>query len=295
MKVWSKGIIRDEPVPINSLNYGLHYASPCIWEGIRAYSQADGSTKIFKLKHHIDRLFDSAKIVGITIPAERDVLMKACIDLVDACGGGELYIRPVVYSDLQAESAKPQAQSLAVDIYCFPIKPLHSEKKGVKVAISTFKRGYPQFQMQAKTAGNYSVLQNAKHELIQSGVDDILLTDNEGYITEATVANIWVLKNGFAMTPPNDGSILPGITRQTVAEIISENNHDNYMTQRNQIQIKEKRITRADLYTADCVILCGTYAEIVNVIEIDGRTISQDHWFFTMLKDRYGKRVRGIK
>jgi branched-chain amino acid aminotransferase len=294
MKVWSKGIIRDEPVPINSLNYGLHYASPCIWEGIRAYTQADGTTRIFKLDQHIDRLFDSAKIIGIDIPSTKAELRQACLDVVAACGGGELYLRPVVYSDLLAESAKPQTQSMAVDIYCFPIKPLHSDKKGVKVAISTFKRGYPQFQMQAKTAGNYSILQNAKHELVNAGMDDVLLTDNDGYITEATVANIWVFKNGVAMTPPNDGSILPGITRRTVSDMIRNYNMKNYMMGK-EIHITEKRITRADLYTADCVILCGTYAEIVNVSEIDGRKISEDHWFFEMLKSEYGKTVRGIK
>lgn len=291
MKVWSKGIIKDEPVPINSLNYGLHYSSPCIWEGIRAYKQADGTTRIFKLNQHIDRLFDSAKIIGIEIPSTKEELRQACLDVVAACGGGELYLRPVVYSDLLAESAKPQKQSMAVDVYCFPIAPLHSEKKGIKVAISTFKRGYPQFQMQAKTAGNYAILQNAKHELINANMDDVLLTDNDGYITEATVANIWVFKKGFAMTPPNDGSILPGITRQTVAEMIQAHNIRN-MSQ-SPIQIVEKRITRADLYTADCVILCGTYAEIVNVSEIDGRKISEDHHFFKMLKENYGKLVRG--
>lgn len=283
MKVWSNGIVRDEPVPINSLNYGLHYASPCVWEGIRAYTQRDGTTHIFKLTQHISRLFDSAKIIGIEIPKTKDELIQACKDVVSACGGGELYLRPVVYSTLLAEKAKPQTQELAVDIYCFPIKSLHHDKKGVKVAISTFHRGYPQFQMQAKTAANYAVLQNAKHELIQAGVDDILLTDNDGYITEATVANIWVFKNGFAMTPPNDGSILPGITRQTVSDIIRASM---------PLTVVEKKITRADLYTADCVILCGTYAEIVNVSEIDGRKISEDHTIFTTLKEKYQKLVR---
>lgn len=283
MKVWSNGIIRDEPVLINSLNYGLHYASPCIWEGIRSYTQKDGTTSIFKLDQHISRLFDSAKIIGIEIPKTKEEVIQACKDVVDACGGGELYLRPVVYSTILAEKAKPQKQELAIDIYCFPIQPLHSDKKGVKVAISAFHRGYPQFQMQAKTSANYAVLQNAKHELIQAGVDDILLTDNSGYITEATVANIWVFKGSFAMTPPDDGSILPGITRKTVSDIIRASMPFNVI---------EKKITRADLYTADCVILCGTYAEIVNVSEIDGRKISEDHPIFLSLKEKYQNVVR---
>jgi branched-chain amino acid aminotransferase len=284
MKVWSEGIIRDEPVAINSLNYGLHYASPCIWEGIRAYVQADGTTKIFRLDQHMDRLFDSAKIVGINIPFSKSVLTQACLDVVQASGGGELYLRPVVYSANLAENAKPQSQHMMADIYCFPIKPLHhNNPDGIKMAISTFRRGYPQFQMQAKTAANYAVLQNAKHELTQSGVNDIFLTDNDGYITEATVANVWVIKSNVCMTPPNDGSILPGITRDTVAEILAGSG----------LIVKERKITRADLYTADCVFLCGTYAEIVNVVEIDGRHIGTKHPIFELVSKEYQRLVKG--
>lgn len=283
MKVWSKGVVRDEPVEINSLNYSLHYATPCVWEGIRSYLQADGATKIFKLKAHVDRLFDSAKIINVQIPFSKEEVVKACQELVIACGGGDLYLRPVVYSSILAENAKPQAQEIQLDIYAFPIKSLHSDKDGIKVGISSFHRGYPQFQMQAKTSANYSVLQIAKHEMKDRGLDDILLTDNNGYITEATVANIFVFKGDKAFTPPNDGSILKGITRECVIEIL----------QNAKLSVEEKKITRADLYTADCIILCGTYAEIVNVKEVDGRLISVNSPYFNLVKSRYQRWTSG--
>jgi branched-chain amino acid aminotransferase len=293
MKVWNSGIIQDSAVETNSLNYTMHYASPCAWEGIRAYKQADGETKIFRLKQHVDRLFDSAKIMNFEIPHTKEEVMKACLNVSIAAGGGDLYLRPIAYSVNAAENAKPQLQGIKLDIYCFPIVPLHSEKPGIRMCISSFRRGYPQYQMQAKSAANYNFLQTVKHEMDAGKYDDVFLTDNDGYITEATVANVWVFKNGVAMTPPNDGSILPGVTRQTVSEIIAKYNADMALQPQNQIFITEKKITRADLYTADCIILCGTYAEIVNVAEVDGRKISTNHRFYQMLVDNYQKLVRG--
>lgn len=292
MKVWTKGQIQDSPVETNSLNYTMHYSSPCVWEGIRSYRQADGTTRIFKLKQHIDRMFDSAKIMNFELPYSREEVMKACIDVAHACGGGDLYLRPIAYSINAAENAKPQLQGIALDIYAFPIVPLHSEKKGIKMIVSSYHRGYPQYQMQAKTASNYNFLQTVKHELDASKADDAFLTDNGGYITEATVANVWVFKNGVAMTPPNDGSILPGVTRQTVAEILQDP-MIMFKKHNKVVHVVEKKITRADLYTADCVIICGTYAEIVNVSEIDGRKIGEDHWFYQILKAEYQNVVRG--
>lgn len=285
MKVWASGIIQDSAVETTSLNYTMHYASPCAWEGIRSYLQQNGKTEIFQLDVHINRLFDSARIMNFTIPHTKDEVKKACVDLVEACGGGDLYLRPIAYSINAAEKAKPQLQGIKLDIYAFTVPALHSEKKGIKMCISSFRRGYPQFQMQAKSASNYHFLQSIKHELEAGTYDDAFLTDNEGYITEATVANVWIYKNGIAMTPPNDGSILPGVTRKAVSDIIHKSGHP--------IVIMEKKITRADIYTADCIILCGTYAEIVSVVEVDGRKFSEDHHFYKMVKEGYLKLVRG--
>lgn len=289
--VWSNGKIIRGNKKLDSLNYALHYASPCVWEGIRSYKQADGSTKIWKLEEHLKRLYNSAKICGFEITFNINTLIKGCEAVVEANGGGDLYLRPVVYAASDAESAKPQDLEINVDIYCFPLKPLHD--KPINCIISSYTRSYPQYQMQAKTAENYSFLQKVKPELIATGADEALLTDNNGYIVEATVANLFVFHGNVAFTPPNDGSILPGITRSCVANILQ--NQTLQAKYEKICTVAEKNITRADLYTADCVILCGTYAEVVKVASIDGRNVDIDDSFYKILRKEYTKLVRGQK
>jgi branched-chain amino acid aminotransferase len=288
MFFWSDGVIAKGRKAIDSLNYSLHYASPTVWEGIRSYRCSDGSTKIFKLKEHMQRLLDSAKIMGIQLPYNLNQLIDAATATVEANGGGDLYLRPIAYYHGDAERAKPRNFPIGVDIYVFPIVPLHSEKKGITCIISSHIRGYPQYQMQAKTAANYSLLQLVKSELEACKVDDAFFRDNNGHIVEATVANLLVVKGDIIMTPPNDGSILPGITRATLAEIISDPTI-MFVKHKRKPMIVEKKITRADLYTADCVMLCGTYAEVVNVLNIDGRQIGSEdtHRYFEIIKAEY--------
>lgn len=294
MKTWSNGKIITGRKNIDSLNFSLHYANPVIWEGIRAYRQKNGKTKIWKLEEHINRLFDSAKIVNTEIPYGKKEIIAACETVVKANGNGDFYLRPIVYSSQDAESAKAQQSNISIDIYCFPIPALYKPKAGgIKVKISNIVRSYPQFQMQAKTSANYGMIYPNKNELAASGIDDLLVTDNHGFIVEATVANIWVFKGDKAMTPPDNGSILPGITRQSVMDILK---NAGLMAKHGlHPQVMEKPITKADLYTADSVILCGTYAEIVNVAEIDGRKIggAQTHSYYQVIREEYNRMVRG--
>jgi branched-chain amino acid aminotransferase len=195
-----------------------------------------------------------------------------------------------------AERAKPSIMSPSVDIYAFPIPPLHSGKRGIKCIVASHRRGYPQFQMQAKTAANYASLQLVKAELDQAKADDALFMDNNGHIVEATVANLFVVKGDVIMTPPNDGSILQGITRSTIAEMLSDASI-MFVKHKKRPLVVEKKITRADLYTADCVFLTGTYAEVVNVLEIDGRRIGTDesHQYFKIVKAEYELLTRTAK
>lgn len=297
MKTWCSGQIIEGKKQINSLNYSLHYSGPVVWEGIRSYKQDDGSTRVWKLKEHVQRLKDSAKICGFEIPYTNKQIEDAIEQLVNANGSGDLYIRPIAYTEMDAESIHAQVDKIALDIYCRKVPLLHKAgDKGIKMAISGFTRGYPQFQMQAKTPANYQFVQLSKAHMKQLGVQDIFVLDNAGHVVEATVSNFWVFKGDVAMTPPNKGSILPGVTRKCVAEILQE---PGIMVRKyNKAPIVvEKDITKADIYTADCVILCGTYAEIVNVLEVDGRKIGSDdtHTYFKILADEYHNLVRGRK
>lgn len=299
MKMWSNGKIIVAPKNITSLNFVLHYGSPAVWEGIRCYRQNDGTSEIFRLHHHINRFFDSAKIINLNIPFSKSDLLEACKALIAANGGGDLYIRPIAYSNQDAESVRSKnGHAVNVDIYTFPIPPLHDRKEGgIRVIVSSHRRGYPQFQMQAKTPANYTFSQLAKSEMEMAHVDDVFFMDNQGFVVEATVANIFVIKDGLVFTPPNNGSILEGITRATMLEMFLDTG--NLFRHHKQViqGVGEKNITRADLYTADEVFICGTYAEVVPVVEIDGRKIGDGKpgQLTKMVQNDYQKLVRGIR
>lgn len=287
----------DGKAPLNSLNFSLHYSSPCVWEGLRSYANEDGVTRIWKLNQHMQRLLDSAKIVGLEIPYSLEELCKACEDVVAANGNGDLYLRPIAFSSQDAESVKPRPSDTRVDIYAFPIDGLFAERKReIKMAISNLVRGYPQYDMQAKTASNYNFIQKAKTLIDMTGVDDVFVLDNQGYIVEATVANVFVFKGDVAFTPPNNGSILPGITRKSVGELLL-NSQLMFTKYAKAPLVIEKNITKADLYTADCVVIVGTYVECLNVTHIDGKQIgsSDKHTYYNILALEYDRMVRGKK
>lgn len=296
MKSWSDGKIINGKAPLDSFNYALHYAGPAVWEGMRAYVQEDGTCKIFRLREHVQRLRDSAKILGYNLPYTNAEIEQACDALVQQNGNKDLYLRPFAFLDHDAEGIHSiPTKDLKLDIYCVPIPKLHRDAgKGIKMVVSNVIRAYPQHQMQAKTPANYAALMHVQPLMEQTGAQDAFLLDNQGYVVEATVANFFVVKGDVIMTPPNKGSILPGITRRTIAEILGDS---ALMFQRykRSVRVVEKDITKADLYTADCVFLCGTYAEVVKVAEIDGRAIDGDDFYFRVIQKEYSDVVRGRK
>lgn len=287
MKVWHNGILQDGDVQISSLNFSLHYSSPVVWEGIRSYSQTDGTTRIFKLREHVIRFLESAKILNFSLPYSESELIAACEEVVVANGGGDLYLRPIAYSVKNAELSMPRNHTIHVDIY---VRPLVSKSKDLKMIISNLVRSYPHFNMQAKTPANYSVLQLSEQQMVASNADDVFLLDSQGYVVEAQIANFFVVKGNYILTPPNDGSILPGITRSTVVSMLQ----DPAFPLRHKLApiVAEKRITKADLYTADAVFLCGTFVEVANVYEIDGRKLPGSR-YVDIIKSLFSRLIRG--
>jgi branched-chain amino acid aminotransferase len=153
--------------------------------------------------------------------------------------------------------------------------------------------------MQAKATMNYNHLQLCQHELDERGLDDVLLSDNQGYITEGLVTNIFVVKGGYVLTPPSDGSILPGITRKSVYNIFQSVEFKKLLLQDKLASqmpnmILEKRLTKADILTADEMFACGTFSEIVPIIEVEGRKIGDGSpgRFTTHLRQAYKDSVR---
>lgn len=293
MKMWSNGSIHKSNKKIDSMNAALHYAGPAAWEGIRSYLQQNGSTKIFKLEEHIRRLFDSAKIINIKIPFSYNDVIQACSSLVETNGGGDLYIRPIVYARNDASEMYKNGAEVNLDIYTFPMPIL--SKRDVKVIISNFSRSYPTYQMQAKVAVNYSTVYELKQEAQRAGVDDVLVTDQHGFVVEASLANIFLVKGDVILTPPNNGSILPGVTRATLIQDILLNAPLMYSKYKKSPIVVEKNITKADIYTADCIMLVGTYYEILNVLEVDGRVIGNgvENSYYKILWEEYHNLIRG--
>lgn len=283
LRVWADGSISTQKTPIDSFNFVLHYGAPAVWEGIRSYLKEDGTTHIWLLRQHVIRLFNSAKILNIEIPYTVEQVVQGCQDVVEAAGGGDLYLRPIAYATQDAESVRAQTNRIALDIYAFPIKPVNKEA-GITARISNTPRGYPNYHMQAKTTANYAVLHGCKHEL--EGVDELLFCDNDGYVVEASVANIFIAKQGIVFTPPQTGSILSGLTRQWVAEVLRHKG----------VQVIERRLTKPDLYTADEIFITGTYLETAPIIILDGRSIGtgEPGKIARMVRYEITKATRGI-
>ena len=249
---------------VHVLTHTLHYGLG-VFEGVRAYKTPDG-TSIFRLQEHTDRLFDSAHILGISIPFTKDELNDAQIDVFRKNKLEEGYLRPMVFLGSEALGIRAKDLSVHVSIAAWPwpdyMDP-DSREKGIKVRTSSYTRHHVNITMcKAKSNGNYTNSILALHEALDSGCDEALLLDNEGYVAEGSGENIFVIKDGVLHTPELT-SCLSGITRATVFRLAEELN----------LQILERRITRDEVYIADEAFFTGTAAEVLPIQSLDGRRI----------------------
>ena len=251
--IWLNGkFIKWSDANIHVLNHGLHYAS-CVFEGLRIY---DG--RIFKLDKHIERLFNSAKILDLDIPFDYEDVVKITKEIIIKQNVSNGYIRPVVWrgSEMMAISAKKGSTNLAIAAWEWP-SYFSPEKllEGIKLNVSKWLRPSPESApTDSKAAGLYMICSLSKHEAEKLGFDDALMLDYRGYIAEATGANIFFVKNSELFTPIAD-CFLNGITRQTVIEIAKEN----------KIKVHEDHFKLDFLKACDEVFLTGTAVEITPV------------------------------
>lgn len=280
MIMWSNGYFREDPVQVSSFNWTLHYGG-AVWEGIRSYRDDHGMAQVFLLERHIDRLLESAQILRLAVPYSKEELMAAIVDLQGRHGQAELYFRPIIYRRKNAESNHDIEPKIGVDVYAFELKN-EFKKDGIRVVTASMSRNYPEFEMQCKCSNNYGQMMILREEAKRLNVDDVLLKSRSGHYTESSTANLFVvLSSGEIVTPPSDGSILPGITRSLVGQ---------------QLQATEKVITRPDLITAQEIFITGTYAEVTPIIEFDGYTIGTGKRgpVVELLQKWYEKAVRGV-
>jgi len=267
-KIWMDGKVVDwDRAQVHVLTHTLHYGLG-VFEGIRCYLCHNGKSAVFRLKEHIDRLFNSALIAQITIPYSGEEISQAVIEILKINQLSEGYIRPIVYIGDGEMGLYVKNYPVRVAIACWAWGAYLGEeglRKGIRAKISSFTRHHVNVYMtKAKICGNYVNSILAKKEVTAVGYDEAILLDTEGYICEASGENIFMVKDGVIKTPPPT-SILKGITRDAVITIAHHKG----------IQVVEQRFTRDELYTADEAFFTGTAAEITPIREVDDRRIGE--------------------
>lgn len=267
-KIWMNGELVDwENARVHVLTHALHYGSG-VFEGIRCYNTVKGPA-VFRLKEHIQRFFDSAKLYFMEIPFSQEELCRAVKDTIKANNLKECYIRPLAFRGYGEMGLNPLNAPVEVAIAVWPWGAYLGEeglKHGIRVKISSFQRIAPNvLPPTAKATGQYINSILAKLESLKAGYDEAIMLDTRGFVSEGPGENIFVVKDGVIYTPPEHASILRGITRDSVIKIAE------YLGYR----VVEQDITRANLYLADEVFFTGTAAEITPIREIDGYFIGE--------------------
>ncbi|MBA58846.1 MAG: branched chain amino acid aminotransferase [Gammaproteobacteria bacterium] len=265
--IWFDGeLVPWREAKVHVLTHTLHYGLG-VFEGVRAYSTGLGPA-IFRLKDHTDRLFRSAHILNFEIPWAKAELNQAQIDVVRVNKLQEAYLRPMCFygsegMGLRADNLKPHCIIAAWEWPNYMTPEARTE--GISVRTSSYTRHHVNITMcKAKANGNYINSMLALKEALDSGCDEALLLDNEGYVAEGSGENVFIVENGVLVTPELT-SCLEGITRATVFTLASELG----------LEIKEKRITRDQVYVAEEAFFTGTAAEVLPIKELDGRKIGE--------------------
>jgi len=264
-KIWMDGKFVDwDKATVHILTHTLQYGLG-VFEGIRCY-ETDKGPAIFRLDEHIERLFNSAHIFLIDIPYSKEEVKDAIINTVRVNKVKECYIRPLVYIGYGAMGLYPEGSSINVSIAVWPWGAYLGDKgleDGIRVKTSSFIKNHTNANMaKAKVCGYYVNSQLAKKEAVACGYDEALLLDTEGYVSEGSGENIFIVRKGMLKTTPLT-SIIEGITRSSVIE----------MAHNEGIHVTEERFTRDELYIADEAFFTGTAAEVTPIREADGRRI----------------------
>lgn len=264
--IWMDGeMVPWRDAKVHVLTHSLHYGMG-VFEGVRAYKTRDNGTCIFRLTDHTDRLFRSAHIMGMKMPFDKATLNQAQKDVVRLNGLEEGYLRPLAF--LGSEGMGLRADNLrthvAIAAWEWPsyMDP-EANQRGIKVRTSSYTRHHVNISMcKAKATGNYINSLLALREAIESGAEEALLLDNEGYVAEGSGENFFMIRDDTLYTPELT-SCLEGISRDCIFVLAAELGYT----------IRERRITRDEVYVADEAFFTGTAAEVVPIRMLDGRVI----------------------
>jgi branched-chain amino acid aminotransferase len=267
-RIWMDGkLVAFEDAKVHVLTHALHYGIG-VFEGIRAYRGTDGRSGVFRLKEHVQRLYDSAHVVLMQIPFAQEQLEAACVEVLRANGLAEGYIRPLAFFGAGAMGVGAQ-NPVQVIVAAWPWGAYLSEegvRRGIRAKVSSFTRMHVNVQMvRAKVSGQYVNSFLATREAALSGYEEAILLDTEGYVAEGAGENIFIVKHGVLQTPPLSSAVLSGITRDSVLRIARDQG----------VPVKEEKFTRDAMYLADELFMTGTAAEVTPVREVDDRRIGR--------------------
>jgi len=285
-KIWMNGEFVDwKDAKVHVLSHALHYGTG-VFEGVRCYETKRGPA-VFRLREHYERLHRSGRIFQMEIPYSVDELMEATLGLIKVNDLKSCYVRPIAIRGYGEMGIYCQDNPIDVSIAVWPWGAYLGDEgmaNGVRMTISSWRRHDPNIiPPQAKVTGAYINAVSAKHEAVQHGFDEAIMLNPQGFVSEATGENIYIVKGGAIFTPPLSSGPLEGITRDSVINIA----RDLGMT------VKEAQLSRTDLYLAEEMFCSGTAAEVTPVREIDGRIIGVPGPITTTIQQKYFAIVKG--
>ncbi|MDP9420769.1 MAG: branched-chain amino acid transaminase [Actinomycetota bacterium] len=285
-KIWMDGRLVDwDDATVHVLTHTLHYGSG-VFEGIRAYPTSQGPA-VFRLTDHIERLFDSAKIFMIDIPFTPAELIEATKETVRVNNLDSCYIRPLVYLGYGEMGLNPLPCPVRVSIAVWPWGAYLGDdglRNGVRVKISSWQRPDPNsIPPAAKGTAIYINSSLAKVEALKAGYDEAIILSPQGYVSECTGENLFVVKRGTIITPPVSAGALEGITQHSVMTIAADLG----------IECRVDNLLRSDLYLSDEAFLTGTAAEVVPIRSIDDRDLGEPGVITRKVQEMYNATVRG--
>lgn len=254
--------VPEEDAKISVFDHGFLYGDG-VFEGIRAYNN-----RVFKLKEHLDRLYDSARSISLVINESKEEMQEAVLETCRKNNLQDAYIRLVVSrgkGDLGLDPLKCSRSFTAIIASKIKLYPPELYQKGLNLITAATRRTINEALCPRIKSLNYLNNILAKIEANLAGIPEAILLNHDGYVAECTGDNIFVVKDGVVLTPPSYAGILEGITRNTVIEIAKEKG----------IPVEEKLFNRHDIYVADECFLTGTAAEVIPVSQVDGRTMGE--------------------
>ncbi len=265
--IWYDGkLVPWREATTHVLTHTLHYGMG-VFEGVRAYETSQGPA-VFRLAEHTDRLFRSGHILGMRIPYDKATINDAVVATVRENNLASAYIRPMCFYGAEGMGLRADNLKVHVIVAAWKWGAYMGEdgiKNGIRVRTSSYNRHHVNVTMcRAKANGNYINSMMALHEALRNGGDEALLLDTEGYVSEGSGENIFIVRDGMLVTPDLT-SALDGITRETVMRLAEELG----------LKVQVRRITRDEVYIADEAFFTGTAAEVTPIRELDGRPIGK--------------------